>query len=96
MAITDAKTNFFIQCSWELPKWRSIFKHSLAENATVQNGRLSAGVMGKQYHGFLGGLQRIIESRALRDKQSCKGKEYSVRPTAFQSPDCAPPRRITI
>jgi hypothetical protein len=58
--------------------------------------RLSAGVMGKQYHGFLGGLQRIIESRALRDKQSCKGKEYSVRPTAFQSPDCAPPRRITI
>ena len=34
-AITDAKTNFFIQCSWELPKWRSIFKHSLAECTTA-------------------------------------------------------------
>jgi len=37
-AITDAKTIFFIQCSWELPKWRSIFKHSLAENTTVLLG----------------------------------------------------------
>jgi len=35
-AITNAKTNFFIQCSWELPNYRSIFKHSLAEIATVQ------------------------------------------------------------
>jgi hypothetical protein len=36
--------------------------------------RLSAGVIRKQYHGFLGGLQWIIESRALRDKQSCAVK----------------------
>jgi hypothetical protein len=28
-AIIDAKTIFFIQYSWELPKWRSMFKHSL-------------------------------------------------------------------
>jgi hypothetical protein len=34
-AITDAKTNFFIQCSWELRKWRSMFKHSLAECKTA-------------------------------------------------------------
>jgi len=36
--ITDAKTNFFIQCSWEFPKWRSIFKHPLAKRATVVLG----------------------------------------------------------
>jgi hypothetical protein len=23
-AMTDAKTNFFIQCSWEIPKWKSM------------------------------------------------------------------------
>jgi hypothetical protein len=34
-AITDAKTNFFIQCSWELPKWRSMFNHSLTDCTTV-------------------------------------------------------------
>jgi hypothetical protein len=28
--IIDAKRNFFIQSSWEIPKWESIFKHSLA------------------------------------------------------------------
>jgi hypothetical protein len=28
-AITDAKYNFFIQCSWELPKWRSMFMHTV-------------------------------------------------------------------
>jgi hypothetical protein len=33
-AITDAKTNFFIQCSWEKLEWDSRFKHSLAEIST--------------------------------------------------------------
>jgi hypothetical protein len=33
-ATKDAKTNFFIQCSWEMPKWNSIFKHSLTERST--------------------------------------------------------------
>jgi hypothetical protein len=37
-AITDAKTNFFIQCSWELPKSRLTLSHSLAEDATVLKG----------------------------------------------------------
>jgi hypothetical protein len=34
-AITDAKTNFFIQYSWELPKWRSMFKYLLTESETA-------------------------------------------------------------
>jgi hypothetical protein len=34
-AITDAKTNFFMQCSWELQKSRLVLTHSLAEFATV-------------------------------------------------------------
>jgi hypothetical protein len=34
-AITDAKINFFIQGSWELPKYRSILKQSLAECKTA-------------------------------------------------------------
>jgi hypothetical protein len=25
-AIADAKTNFFMQCSWELPKWNGYFR----------------------------------------------------------------------
>jgi hypothetical protein len=37
-AIADAKTNFFIQCSWELPKWRSIFTYPLAKSATALGG----------------------------------------------------------
>jgi hypothetical protein len=31
-AITDAKTNFFIQCSWVLPKWKSKLMRSIAKN----------------------------------------------------------------
>jgi hypothetical protein len=27
-AIADAKTNLFMQRSWELPKWKSQFAHS--------------------------------------------------------------------
>jgi hypothetical protein len=73
-AITDAKTNFFIQCSWELLKWRSIFKHSLAENTTVVFGRLSTKVTHKRYLGFQCGVGRIIESPALDDKRSSEGK----------------------
>jgi hypothetical protein len=26
-AIADAKTNLFMQCSWELPKWESKIAH---------------------------------------------------------------------
>jgi hypothetical protein len=33
-AITDANTNFFMQCSWELRKSRLVLTHSLAEFAT--------------------------------------------------------------
>jgi hypothetical protein len=42
-AITDAKTNFFMQCSWEFPKSRSILTHSLAESATVQDEGCAPG-----------------------------------------------------
>jgi hypothetical protein len=28
-AIADAKTNLFMQCSWELSKWKSQLAHSL-------------------------------------------------------------------
>jgi hypothetical protein len=34
-AITDAKTNFFIQCSWELPKWKSMLLRSLPQFSTA-------------------------------------------------------------
>jgi hypothetical protein len=34
-AITDAKTNFFMQCSWEMQKSRLMLMYSLAEYATV-------------------------------------------------------------
>jgi hypothetical protein len=52
-------------------------------------GRLSAGVIGKQYHGFLGGLQWIIESHALHDKHSYDGKAQSDQSVPFQSTDGA-------
>jgi hypothetical protein len=42
-AITDAKTNFFMQCSWEFPKSRSIFAHSLAECSTVHDEGYAPG-----------------------------------------------------
>jgi hypothetical protein len=38
--------------------------------ATNKSLRLSTGVVGKQYHGFLGSVEGIIESPAPRDKQS--------------------------
>jgi hypothetical protein len=38
-AIADAKTNLFMQCSWELPKWKSKLAHS---PANVQPSYLAA------------------------------------------------------
>ncbi|HEY1984892.1 MAG TPA: hypothetical protein VGG85_05760 [Terracidiphilus sp.] len=38
--------------------------------ATDELLRLSTGVVGKQYHGFLGSVEGIIESPAPPDKQS--------------------------
>jgi len=57
--------------------------------------RLSAGVMRKQYHGFLGVLQRIIESRALRDKRSCARKTNLPQRGLFWSLD-GPPAHIDL
>jgi hypothetical protein len=38
-AIADAKTNFFMQCSWELPEWELQHAHS---PANVQPSNLAA------------------------------------------------------
>jgi hypothetical protein len=40
--------------------------------------RLPTGATKKRYHGFQYGDGRIIESHALRDKRSCKGKAETL------------------
>jgi hypothetical protein len=47
-AITDVKTIFFIQCSWEMPKWKSIQKRSLTECKTALSGGRAPGR--REYH----------------------------------------------
>jgi hypothetical protein len=44
-AIADAKTNLFMQCSWELPKWKSQLAQSpeKVEPSTVAVERRSNG-----------------------------------------------------
>jgi hypothetical protein len=87
-AIIDAKTIFFIQYSWELPKWRSMFMvrafaHGLPSGFP---GWMSAGASSKRYHGFQYGIGRIIESCAPRDKRSCKKIRNSVKGEAIRRP----------
>jgi hypothetical protein len=43
-AIPDAKTNFFMQCSWELQKSKLKLTHPQAESATVLCIGCCAGV----------------------------------------------------
>jgi hypothetical protein len=69
-ASMDVRTNFFIQSSWELPKWRSIFKHSLTERATVIFKQLHGGQWVLRYHSLPYGVGRIIESPATCDKRT--------------------------
>jgi hypothetical protein len=42
-AITDAKTNFFIQCSWELPKSNFKLMPVPAKSPTVLDGGCAPG-----------------------------------------------------
>ena len=46
--------------------------------------RLPTGATEKRYHGFQYGDGRIIESLALRDKRSCKGKAETLLERASQ------------
>jgi hypothetical protein len=73
-AIADAKTNFFMQCSWEIQKWKSRIAHSPAkgqsswmENECRGNGSTIPRLPVLR--------RRIIESQIAADKQSVHYRE---------------------
>jgi hypothetical protein len=69
-AIADAKTNFFMQCSWEMRKWRSKKSLFRQQKGDRRGRRLSAvaTILKIPRQPML--RTRIIESRHAADKQS--------------------------
>src|SRR5689334_1134202 len=70
-AIADAKTNFFMQCSWELPKWKLLLSQPqpIYATALLCSGSCMPRCRFKRYHSFHYGDGRIIESHAPPDKR---------------------------
>jgi hypothetical protein len=67
-AIADAKTNLFMQCSWELSKWKSQLAPT-PEKVEPSNLALSAVATDITIPRLTVLRRRIIESHAAPDKQ---------------------------
>src|SRR5580700_4548182 len=81
-ANTDANTNFFIQCSWEVPKWRSKFMVPLVKTSTVLVGGCVPGSRVNDTTASRCGMGRIIERHAPADKRSCARNPGELREVA--------------